>query len=214
MPSNPAFLAGARARLLDGAGPPGQRERSKAPEARVIPHAANALRTERIGKRMTPPGPNRAFESLYVGDPAPWFRQGCIGQSGDFSFDMIAGRFVALCFYGSADDVCTREALDLVEAHRAMFDNVNIAFFGVSNDPRDESDPRLSPTPGVRHFADADCSVARAYGVAPRSDAGPAATLRRYWYILDPRLRIIAIFPVDAAGNAAAAKAIKPYGAN
>jgi peroxiredoxin/predicted 2-oxoglutarate/Fe(II)-dependent dioxygenase YbiX len=144
------------------------------------------------------------YSTLYVGDPAPWFRQRCIGQPELFSFDMVAGRFVALCFYGAASDAAAADALALVQANRQQFDNANLAFFGVSTDAADEQDGRLAPTPGLRHFADADASVSRAYGVAPRTGATNLTSLRRFWYVLDPRLRVVAVFPLDPDGNKAA----------
>jgi predicted 2-oxoglutarate/Fe(II)-dependent dioxygenase YbiX/peroxiredoxin len=144
------------------------------------------------------------YATLYVGDPAPWFRQMCIGQAEKFSFDMVAGRFVALCFYGSASDPASKDALASVQAHRGIFDTINLSFFGVSTDEADESDRNLVPAPGVRHFADKDGAVSRLYGVVPRTGAPTPKTLRRFWYVLDPRLRVVAIFPLDTEGNKAA----------
>ena len=146
----------------------------------------------------------RAYDTLFVGDPAPWFRQRSIGQDGLFSFDMMAGRFVALCFYGKASGKEALDALSLVQAHRAMFDGVNLSFFGVSNDAADEADAALAPTPGLRHFADGDGAVSRAYGVLPSDSASDITAFRRFWFVLDPRLRVVAVFPVDESGNRAA----------
>jgi len=144
------------------------------------------------------------YSTLYVGDAAPWFRQRCIGQPELFSFDMVAGRFVVLCFYGSASDAAAQDALESVQAHRAKFDNTNLAFFGVSTDAADERNGQLAPMPGLRHFADTDGSVSRAYGVSPRSGGTDLPSLRRFWYVLDPRLRVVAAFPLGAEGNRAA----------
>jgi predicted 2-oxoglutarate/Fe(II)-dependent dioxygenase YbiX/peroxiredoxin len=146
----------------------------------------------------------RDYSTLYVGDPAPWFRQRCIGQPGLFSFDMVAGRFVVLCFYGSASEAAARDALASVHVHQGKFDNANLSFFGVSTEVVDEGDDGLAPLPGLRHFADADGAVSRAYGVAPRNGATDLQALRRFWYVLDPRLRVVAVFPLDLEGNKAA----------
>jgi predicted 2-oxoglutarate/Fe(II)-dependent dioxygenase YbiX/peroxiredoxin len=148
----------------------------------------------------------RDYSPLYVGDPAPWFRQRCIGQPGLFSFDMMAGRFVVLCFYGCASDAAAQDALASIQANRRNFDNASLSFFGISTDAADEGDVRLAPSPGLRHFADADGSVSRAYGVAPRSGATDLQALRRLWYVLDPRLRVVAVFPLDFEGNKAAVR--------
>jgi len=144
------------------------------------------------------------YSTLYVGDPAPWFRARCIGQTDLFSFDMVAGRFNVLCFYGAASDAGARDALAAVQAHHRLFDSANLAFFGVSTDAADAANTTLSPVPGLRHFADADGAVSRAYGVAPKTGAVDVSALRRHWYVLDPRLRVVAVFPVDRDGNAAA----------
>ncbi len=145
-----------------------------------------------------------SYDMQFVGDPAPWFRQRCIGQDGLFSFDMMAGRFVVLCFYGKASDPAARDALARVEAHRAKFDGVNLSFFGVSMDAADEADAGLAPAAGVRHFADSDGAVSRAYGVAPHDGAADFGALRRFWFVLDPRLRVVAVFPLDEGGNRSA----------
>lgn len=145
------------------------------------------------------------FDALFIGDPAPWFRQRCIGQDGAFSFDTAAGRFIALCFYGGASEPEARRALGLMQAHHDLFDGSLRCLFGVSGDPADEADRTLSPRPGVRHFADADGVVARAFGMAPRlGAANSAAAPRRGWMVLDPRLRLVAAFPLDEAGGRAA----------
>jgi predicted 2-oxoglutarate/Fe(II)-dependent dioxygenase YbiX/peroxiredoxin len=149
------------------------------------------------------------YSTLYVGDPAPWFRQRCIGQAELFSFDMVAGRFVVLCFYGSASDKASQEALASVRANRALFDHGKLGFFGVSTDEADFSNADLFPAPGLRHFADHYGAVSRAYGVAPRTGALDTRCLRRFWYVLDPRLRVVGVFPLDAQGNAAAMRFLR-----
>jgi predicted 2-oxoglutarate/Fe(II)-dependent dioxygenase YbiX/peroxiredoxin len=149
------------------------------------------------------------YDTLFVGDPAPWFRQRCIGQESLFSFDMVAGRFVALCFYGRASDAMAQDALAQVEADRARFDGASLSFFGVSNDPADAGAGSLAPAAGVRHFADFDFAISRAYGVMPRDGGEDFAALRRFWIMLDPRLRVIAVFPVDEAGNRAALRFLR-----
>jgi predicted 2-oxoglutarate/Fe(II)-dependent dioxygenase YbiX len=117
---------------------------------------------------------------------------------------MVAGRFIALCFYGAASDPLARDACVRVLADGDMFDGPTLSFFGVSCAAEDEADASLAPVSGVRHFADSDGQVSRAYGVAPLGDMLDVASLRRCWFILDPRLRVIATFPLTQDGNAAA----------
>jgi len=146
----------------------------------------------------------RRYDPLFVGDPAPWFRQRCIGQEGLYSFDMAAGRFVALCFYGAAADPQAGLALEAIQAERALFDGLKLSLFGVTSGAADAARRELAPTPGLRHFDDIDGQVSRAFGVGPRDGALRIDGLRRGWFVLDPRLRVIAVFPLGAAGNAAA----------
>jgi predicted 2-oxoglutarate/Fe(II)-dependent dioxygenase YbiX/peroxiredoxin len=129
------------------------------------------------------------FQPL-VGDPAPWFRQ----RSGDnpgFVFDMAAGRFIVLCFFGSAGDPAGAARLDIIKTHRALFDDTRIAFFGVGTDPEDLVQGRArDDLPGIRFFQDFDRSVNALYGEPGRT-----------WYVLDPTLRVIAHFPFQPDGG-------------
>ena len=129
-----------------------------------------------------------SYASLFVGDPAPWFRQRCTTSHGDYTFDMTGGRYVLLYLFGSSSDKITREALEHVRRHRALFDDSTLSFFGVSADPADESDGVLrAELPGIRHFFDRDGMVGRLYGA--RSE-GAEDLRRNLWYVLDPSLRI------------------------
>lgn len=116
-------------------------------------------------------------EALLIGDPAPWFRQRCTTQHGDYTFDMSAGRYVVLYLYASSRDPLTVVALDAVRARRALFDDRQASFFGVSADT-DDADVLAAELPGIRHFLDADGAVGSAYGGSGR------------WYLLDPMLRV------------------------
>lgn len=139
-----------------------------------------------------------SFDLLTVGDPAPWFRQRTASNP-SYAFDVAAGRFLLLCFFGSAGDAAGRAAIDAVLAQNQRFDAHRIAFFGVSTDPADESEERVAQQlPGIRFFWDFDRSVSRAYGAAARdgSDA-----YRRFWFLIDPTLRIVAIIPFAADGS-------------
>lgn len=149
------------------------------------------------------------YDRLHVGDPAPWFRQRCIGQAGLYSFDTSAGRFVVLCVYGAAREPEARRALEMVVANAALFDGLRTCFFGVSGDRVDEADPALAPRGGVRHFADADGAAAQALGMAPRQDDLSLSDFRRGWLVLDPRLRLVAAFPLDEAGSRAALRYVE-----
>src|SRR5262249_54751633 len=56
--------------------------------------------------------------------------------------------------------------------------------------------------PGIRHFLDFDCAVSQLYGAAPTTLAAEATNvrMRRFWMVLDPALRIKAIFHFEPDG--------------
>lgn len=140
-----------------------------------------------------------AYRQLAVGEPAPWFQQRCTSNPA-YAFDTVAGRYVVLCFFGSARDAAGQAALSVIQSHRQMFDDEHISLFGVSLDPDDEAQGRVHEAmPGVRHFWDFDGKVSRLYGALP-SVAGPQQTLRRQWVVLDPALHVLAVLPFQADG--------------
>jgi predicted 2-oxoglutarate/Fe(II)-dependent dioxygenase YbiX/peroxiredoxin len=146
------------------------------------------------------------FVRLLPGDPVPWFRQRSFGNP-SYAFDTVAGRYVVLCFFGSAGDAAGRRAIDAVLANRDHFDDRRACFFGVSIDPGDEAEGRIRDSiPGLRFFLDFDGMVSRLYGsLAAGGDAGRQGPVRRFWLVLDPTLRVKAVFPFAADGSDAAA---------
>src|SRR5262245_39815755 len=114
-------------------------------------------------------GAVQEFIRLGAGDPAPWFHQRSPGNP-NYAFDTAAGRYIVLCFFGSAADPCGRAALDAVFANRGHFDDARACFFGVSLDPADEREGRVRDSmPGLRFFWDFDGTVSRLYGAIPRN---------------------------------------------
>ena len=145
-----------------------------------------------------------AYRVLQVGDPVPWFKQNSTSNP-QFSFDTVAGRYVVLCFYGMGSDEVGRATLaSFQEEHRSLFDEDKIALFGVSVDPSDQSENRAQQiVPGIRHFWDFDGAVGRLYGALPRNvqpGQGPVP-IRRFWMVLNPSLRVRAIFPFEEDGS-------------
>jgi predicted 2-oxoglutarate/Fe(II)-dependent dioxygenase YbiX/peroxiredoxin len=146
-----------------------------------------------------------AYETLFVGDLAPWFRQRCTrpgaGQADPYSFDMAAGRYVVLCFHGSAATPAGMQALRVMQAQRALFEAAGVACFAVSLDAEDEVSGRaVAAAPSLRHIWDQDFLVSRQYGVAPKPGGSEADSLRLGWFVLDPRLRVAGVFPLNDAG--------------
>jgi peroxiredoxin/predicted 2-oxoglutarate/Fe(II)-dependent dioxygenase YbiX len=151
------------------------------------------------------PAPTQpAYRALQVGDPAPWFKQNSTSNP-HFNFDTVAGRYLVLCFYGTAADEVGRATLACIqEQNRSLFDDDKIALFGVSCDPADQSEGRAKQiVPGIRHFWDFDGTVGRLYGALPqrRPEEGGRVGVRRFWMVINPTLRVRAIFPFKEDGS-------------
>jgi peroxiredoxin/predicted 2-oxoglutarate/Fe(II)-dependent dioxygenase YbiX len=137
------------------------------------------------------------FKSLAPGDPAPWFRQRSFANP-RYVFDTAAGRYLVLCFFGTAANPQTNAAIAGVMEARHLFNDEHAAFFGLSADATDETERRVADHyPGYRFIWDFDGAVHRQYGAAPlewNGEPGKVA-LRRMWVILDPMLRVMKIVP-------------------
>lgn len=141
------------------------------------------------------------YRNLQPGDAAPWFQQASTTNP-KYQFDTAAGRYLLMCFFGTARDAAGRAALDAVEAHRELFDDARASFFGISVDPQDRSTGRVrGEMPGIRHFWDFDCRASELYGAVPVEVGDPASHFRRFWMVLDPNLRVRAVFPFEADGG-------------
>jgi peroxiredoxin len=145
--------------------------------------------------------PSSEFVNLGPGDPAPWFHQRSTTNP-RYAFDTAAGRYIVLCFFASAASPEGRAALEAVAANRRHFDDAHACFFGVTLDSADESEARVRESlPGLRYFLDLDGSVSRLYGSIPRDASSGQVQVRRFWMILDPMLRIIAVVPFAPDGG-------------
>lgn len=146
---------------------------------------------------MDTPLPIDATTLLTAGDPAPSFIQRSVTNPRD-AFDSAAGRYLVLCFYGSAGDPHAQAALEAAHERPDIFDDDRACFFGVSVDPEDEAAGRVTNRiPGYRHFWDFDLNASRRYGVADKEanpGGGPVA-LERQWVVIDPTMRVIAAIP-------------------
>jgi len=137
------------------------------------------------------------YKRLDVGDPAPHFKQRCTSNE-DYSFDSAAGRYLVLCFFVSAGDEGGQEMLRILEDDRDLFDDKRAAFFGISIDPEDEKQSRVREImPGIRYFWDFDYKVSKEYGSIPVDAVDGKVTIRRFWMVLDPMMRVAGVF--DAA---------------
>jgi len=158
-----------------------------------------------LDQAATAPSAQPAYAALGPGDPAPWFHQRSFGNP-RYAFDTAAGRYLVLCFYGSATLPAGAAAIAAAKSRPDLFDDQHAAFFGVSSDPADEAEKRVADSyPGYRFLWDFDGRVARLYGALPQEHpAEPAsdpAPLRPRWVLLDPTLRVMAILPFRSDGS-------------
>jgi peroxiredoxin len=113
----------------------------------------------------------------------------------------MAGRYIVMCFFGSAAQPRARAAIDAMLRHRNLFDDQRCCFFGISIDPADKTERRVQDSlPGVRFLWDFDTS--RKYGALPReaSTKGPIG-YRPIWVIVDPTLHVLATFPFSTVDD-------------
>src|SRR4029453_10069559 len=126
---------------------------------------------------------------LIPGDHAPWF-VARTSVNPRYRFDSVAGRYLVLCFFGSAGDASSAAVLEAFGA-QTRFDDVDASFFGVSEGPRDEHEHRVADRyPGFRYFWDFKAEIRKAYGLSSEQPQ-----LGRATFVLDPALRIVGCVP-------------------
>jgi peroxiredoxin/predicted 2-oxoglutarate/Fe(II)-dependent dioxygenase YbiX len=158
---------------------------------------------EHVGHSMTVKAPAKSvYANLTPGDPCPWVRQRS-GLLPSLNVDFFAGRYIVLCFFGSAADPRGRRAIDAMLRHRDRFDDHRASFFGISIDPADESEGRVKDiSPGVHFLWDFDGAVSRQYGALPREqpeNATEPIPYRLFWLVVDPSLHVLGSFPISNA---------------
>ena len=145
---------------------------------------------------MTPP--LAPFRPLTPGDPFPWVKQ-AHGEGMMVGTDKFAGRYLVMGFFGSVADPRGRSALEAVARHRLAFDLDRACFFGVSVDPKDRNQKRVTENPPYSYVLwDFDLSASRACGAAPDEEAGGPVSFRPQWIIVDPSLHVLKVFPMTA----------------
>jgi peroxiredoxin/predicted 2-oxoglutarate/Fe(II)-dependent dioxygenase YbiX len=132
---------------------------------------------------------------LTRGGPAPWFTaRSTINPT--YQFDTVAGRYIVLCFFESAQIAESASVLAEFERHGNRFDVENFCFFGVSNDPQDEMRWQLRPRwPGMIYFWDPDCAISKLYQVANAD----GSQIEKQTIVLDQGLRVLSNFPFGSS---------------
>ncbi|MCS6959398.1 MAG: 2OG-Fe(II) oxygenase [Pseudanabaenaceae cyanobacterium SKYGB_i_bin29] len=138
---------------------------------------------------------------LLVGDPAPWFKCECTTNP-NYNFDTVAGRYVVLSFFGSTTLPQVPPLLRFIyQDLRPRFDDSNLCFFGVSIDPQDKEQHRVTQIiPGIRFFWDFNLEVSKRYG-AVRAEEGAGFVFQPFTLVLDPNLRVLANIPINENHN-------------
>ena len=140
-------------------------------------------------------------QTFRPGDPAPWFTVQTTSDS-RYQLASAAGRYVVLCFFGSAGRPEAQNALRAVGAQRTAFDGERAVFVGVTADQQDVARGRLRDMPpGIRFALDFDLAVSRLYGAVAKPAAGEGLRYRPFWLVLDPMLRVLGHFTLGQAGD-------------
>jgi len=141
-------------------------------------------------------------QPLLPGDPAPWFVQRSTSRE-DYHFHTVAGRYIVLCFFGSAAQPDVRQMLERLWSRGDIFNDQHASFFGVSGDAADEAQARvLQKLPGFRLIWDFDLSVAGLFGLAlPATSAQEKGRVQCATYVLDANLRVLRILPLVATAT-------------
>ena len=135
--------------------------------------------------------PPPKIEPPDVGEPAPFFTAETDGIA-NYSIEVAAGRWIVLLIFATLGaDVC-REAHDKVLARRAIFNDADAAFYGVSVDMKDRLERSLANAPfGLRYFWDFDQKISRLYGLVGENNLQPAI------FLIDRSFRIAAAEPIE-----------------
>ena len=129
---------------------------------------------------------------LTIGEPAPWFTARST-NSANFHLDTIAGRYIVLCFFGSAGVKTSQRILEDIWNQQAVFDDQNCCFFGVSVDPEDEKQGRVRQhLPGIRFFWDFNKAISQQYGAVTTLE-----NYRQFTLVLDYSLRVLTVLPFN-----------------
>lgn len=119
---------------------------------------------------------------LAPGQPAPYFKAPT-ASSPEFVFDTAAGRYVLLLFLPG--DGAAGGALQALARHQGLFDDAKATAFVVLRDPgiaQGQRDVR-----GLRWIHDGAGRISDRYGPEP------------HWLLLDPMLRAMGTWPIEAA---------------
>jgi len=139
------------------------------------------------------------------GEPIPAFHSRS-ATNPRFAFDTTAGRWLMVLFPGSLGEPGKAEQLAaMVGPHAGLLDIDNRFMIVIGTDPQDEAEGRLKDGHGRRVLWDDSRTARQAF----RAEE-PDGTLRPGWVLLDPSLRVFAIWPLEQGAEAMATMAALP----
>ena len=119
------------------------------------------------------------------GELAPLFT-GEIDGVAHYNIGVAGGRWIVLQAFGSLAEPVCRDAFRRVVERRALFDDRDAAYFGISADPSDRGAPgECARMAGLRCFWDFDLAICRLYGLVRDGNLQPAV------FLIDRALRIV-----------------------
>jgi peroxiredoxin/predicted 2-oxoglutarate/Fe(II)-dependent dioxygenase YbiX len=129
------------------------------------------------------------------GEPAPFFTAETDGIA-NYSIEVAAGRWIVLMVFGSLGLEACRQAHDRVLARRALFNDADAAFYGVSVDAKDRFERALANAPvGLRYFWDFDQRISRLYGLVSGGNLRPMA------FLIDRGFRVVLASPIEGVAE-------------
>ena len=126
------------------------------------------------------------------GEPAPWFTAE-VPDGSRYELSNMAGRFVALIFFGNSEASNARDFLaNLGKMKNGIRKHALI--FGVSSDRNDlQNENVIKAFPPARVFFDQNRQIASRYGQTTDAANSAKHNNQSQWFILDPTLRIYSV---------------------
>jgi predicted 2-oxoglutarate/Fe(II)-dependent dioxygenase YbiX/peroxiredoxin len=146
--------------------------------------------------RMPENAPVPVRGALTPGDPFPWFRVDS-DVNADFQMSSLAGRYVVFSALGTLGRGPTAVAAKALSSAKA-FDGWNAALVLMTSDASEISQRPALPPGSSRIFYDQGGAIARLLGLVPKERAD---TFLPITFILDPRLRVVAVIPFSSDGS-------------
>ena len=136
---------------------------------------------------------------LAIGDFAPWFTLPSTSNP-TYHFDTVGGYRVVAFFFGSSKIAGVQEVLTEFFQQQAQFAALGIPFFGVGIDPEDLHWKEAIDQPTFfKLLWDFERQVSQLYGVCQVENQ--SAYYAPTAFVLNERLQIIQIFPLETATN-------------